>query len=314
MTDRVSSNRDAIAHEQFLLTHPESKSSESFTFPGEAADMNSEVAAILTLVAYSTIAVALIVRSIRRCHDGWGVWLLYFVQRLYSGLIFRWRCNNGPCTLPAEGSGLIVANHRSPIDPMMVWTNHHFRGDPTGGSRQIRVAGFLTASEYCNVPGLRWLVRTMRSIPVDRNGQDMAPTREALRRLKNGELVGLFPEGGINWGTRLRSANPGVAFLALKSKVKVYPVFIHDAPQPTRSMVDPFVRKSRVRVTYGAPIDLSEYHDRKTTPELLDEVTNLIMSRLAETGGVDYTPVGMEDEEGADRRVVPDAAQEQLSA
>ncbi|MGZ0164861.1 MAG: lysophospholipid acyltransferase family protein [Planctomycetales bacterium] len=276
--------------------------------------MDSEVAAMLTLAAYSAIAVALVVRSIRRCRDGWGVWLLYVIQRLYGGLIFRWRCNNGPSTLPAEGSGLIVANHRSPIDPMMIWTNHHLRGDSTGESREVRVAGFLTASEFCDVPGMRWLVRTMRSIPVNRNGQDMAPTREALRRLKNGELVGVFPEGGINWGTRLRSANPGVAFLALKSKVKVYPVFIHDAPQPVNGMVDPFVSRCRVRVTYGDPIDLSEFHGQKPRPELLNKVTDLIMSRLAETGGVDYTPVGMEDEDGADRRVVPDAEQDQRTA
>ncbi|MFT4557734.1 MAG: 1-acyl-sn-glycerol-3-phosphate acyltransferase [Porticoccaceae bacterium] len=276
--------------------------------------MDSEVAAMLTLAAYSAIAVALVVRSIRRCRDGWGVWLLYVIQRLYGGLIFRWRCNNGPSTLPAEGSGLIVANHRSPIDPMMIWTNHHLRGDSTGESREVRVAGFLTASEFCDVPGMRWLVRTMRSIPVNRNGQDMAPTREALRRLKNGELVGVFPEGGINWGTRLRSANPGVAFLALKSKVKVYPVFIHDAPQPVNGMVDPFVSRCRVRVTYGDPIDLSEFHGQKPRPELLNKVTDLIMSRLAETGGVDYTPVGMEDEDGADRRVVPNAKQDQRTA
>ena len=276
--------------------------------------MEPEVAAILTLAMYVAVAVGFVVRSIRRCRDGWGVWLLYVIQRLYGGLIFRWRSTNGPCPLPAEGGGLVIANHRSPVDPMMVWTNHHFRGGADGRSREIRVTGFLTASEYCDVPGMRWLVRTMRSIPVDRDGQDMAPTREALRRLKNGELVGLFPEGGINWGTRLRSANPGVAFLALKSRVPVYPVFIHDAPQPETSMVDPFIRRSRVRVTYGEPIDLSEFHDRKTTAELLNEVTDLIMSRLAETGGVDYTPVGMDDEEGADRRVRPDTEQEQLTA
>jgi 1-acyl-sn-glycerol-3-phosphate acyltransferase len=276
--------------------------------------MDSEVAAILTLTLYLAVAVGLTVRSARQCRDGWGVWFLYMIQRLYGGLIFRWRCTNGPCPIPAEGGGLVIANHRSPVDPMMVWTNHHFRGEPSGRERDIRVAGFLTASEYCDVPGMRWLVRTMRSIPVDRDGQDMAPTREALRRLKNGELVGLFPEGGINWGTRLRSANPGVAFLALKGKVPIYPVFIHDAPQPVTSMADPFIRRCRVRVTYGDPIDLSDYHGRKTSPELLNEVTDLIMSRLAETGGVDYTPVGMEDEEGADRRVVTIVGQDQLTA
>lgn len=276
--------------------------------------MGPEVAAILTLTLYFSIAVALVVRSIRQCRDGVGVWLLYFIQRLYGGLIFRWRSNNRPCPLPVEGGGLVIANHRSPVDPMMIWTNHHLRGDAGGQTRDIRVTGFLTASEYCDVPGMRWLVRTMRSIPVDRDGQDMAPTREALRRLRNGELVGLFPEGGINWGTRLRSANQGVAFLALKGKVPVYPIFIHNAPQPETSMLAPFIRRCRVRVTYGDPIDLSEFYGQKTTPELLTRVTDLIMYRLAKTGGVDYTPVGMEDEEGADRRVIPDPKQEQLTA
>lgn len=275
--------------------------------------MESEVAAVLTLAVYFAVAVGLVVRNIRRCRDGWGVWLLYVTQRLYSGLIFRWRCNNGPCPLPADGGGLVVANHRSPVDPMMVWTNHHFRGD-AGRSRDVRVIGFLTASEYCNIPGMRWLVRTMQSIPVDRDGKDMAPTREALRRLKNGELVGIFPEGGINWESRLRAANPGVAFLALKAQVPVYPVFIHEAPQPKSSMVEPFISRSRVRVTYGKPIDLSVFHGKKKTPELLNEVTDLIMSRLAETGGVDYTPTGMDVELGDDQPVARNVGKEQRSA
>ncbi|MDA1165931.1 MAG: lysophospholipid acyltransferase family protein [Planctomycetota bacterium] len=262
--------------------------------------MKSEAAAVLTLAAYFAIATCLVVRSLRRCPDGWGVWLLYVTQRLYSGLVFRWRCDNGPCPLPATGGGLVVANHRSPVDPMMVWTNHHLRGHACVTSRDVRVVGFLTASEYCTIPGMRWIVRTMQSIPVDRNGQDMAPTREALRRLRNGQLVGIFPEGAINWGTRLRVPNPGVAFLALKGRVPVYPVFIHDAPQPSDGMVRPFTHRSRVRVTYGEPIDLSAFHGQKATPELLNEVTNLIMSRLAETGGVDYTPVGMQGEPEAE--------------
>lgn len=276
--------------------------------------MEPEVAAVLTLGMYLAVAVGLVVRSIRRCREGWGIWLLYVTQRLYGGLVFRWRCNNGPCPLPVDSGGLVVANHRSPIDPMMVWTNHHFRGEPDGRSRDVRVIGFLTASEYCNIAGMRWLVRTMQSIPVDRDGQDIAPTREALRRLKNGELVGIFPEGGINWESRLLPANPGVAFLAIKSQVPVYPVFIHSAPQPKSSMVEPFISRSRVRVTYGKPIDLSAFHGQKKTPELLNEVTDLIMSRLAETGGVDYTSTGMDEEADADRRVVQNADEEQLSA
>ncbi len=259
--------------------------------------MEPELTAILFLAAYVAVAGGLVIRSIRKCRDGWGVWLLYAIERLYVPLMFGWRANNGPSPFPADGGGIVIANHRSPVDPMMTWMNHHLRPD----SREIRVAGFLTAKEYCSIPGLKWLVRTMQPIHEERDGQDMGPTREAIRRLKDGRLVGIFPEGGLNFGTDLREPNPGVAFLALKTKVLVYPVFIHGAPQEGKDLVAPFVQRCRVRVTYGEPIDLSEFHDRRTSPELLADVTNLLMSRLASLGGVGITPVTVDGDTEADR-------------
>ena len=244
-----------------------------------------DVAGMLALGLYATVAVGLIVRDIRRCRDGWAVWLLYIVERLYVSLMFRWRSNNRPCPLPADGAAIVISNHRCPVDPQFVWVNHHFRA----GRRDVRVISYLTAAEYCDMFGLRFIVRSMRSIPVHRDGKDLTPVREALRRLKNGEIVGVFPEGRINYGTDLLEPTTGVAFMALKAKVPVYPVFIHDAPQIGTSMVAPFVTRCRVRVTYGDPIDLTAYFERKTSPELLAEVTNLLMSRLAELGGVGFT-------------------------
>ena len=55
-------------------------------------------------------------------------------------------------------------------------------------------------------------------------------------------------------------------------------------------MVAPFYTRCRVRVTYGDPINLSAYYDRKRTRTLLREVTDLLMRRLAELGGVAYAP------------------------
>ncbi len=248
--------------------------------------MTSQLLGIAVLLAYVLIAVGLITRSVRSCRDGWGVWLLYVIERLYVPLMFRWRANSDRSQLPAEGGAIILANHRSPIDPLLVWMNHHLRSD----ARHIRVIGFLTAAEYCNIPGLRWLVRTMTSIPVNRDGKDMAPTREAIKRLKNGELIGIFPEGRLNFGTDLLEPNAGIAFLALKAQVPVYPVFIHNAPQNADSMTAPFMTLCRVRLSYGERIDLSAYYDRKTSPELLVEVANLLMSRLAALGEVGFAP------------------------
>lgn len=252
--------------------------------------MTADVSALLALSLYLAVAVALVVRGVLRCRDGFGVWLLYVIERLYVPVMFRWKATNAPSPLPSSGGALVVANHRSPIDPMVVWMNHHLRSDTH--DRTIRVIGFLTAREYCNPRGLGWLVRTMQSIPVDRNGQDMGPAREAIRRLKSGRLVGIFPEGGINTGVDLREANTGVAFLALKAGVPVYPVYIEGTTfDEESSILAPFFRRQTVTVTYGEPLDLSGYSARRLSQDTLVDVTNLLMSRLAELGGVGFAPV-----------------------
>jgi hypothetical protein len=53
-------------------------------------------------------------------------------------------------------------------------------------------------------------------------------------------------------------------------------------------MIEPFYTPSRVRVIYGTPIDLSHLKDQRKTQELLQAVTNALMQRLAELGGVTY--------------------------
>lgn len=254
---------------------------------GGVALLSIELSAILVLGVYLAVVVTLVLRSMARCRDGFGVWVLYFIERIYVPLMFRWRATNGPSPFPSAGGALVIANHRSPIDPMMVWMNHHLRDDV--GDRTQRVIGFLTAREYCDPPGVGWIVRTMQSIPVHRNGKDMGPAREAIRRLKSGRLVGIFPEGGINPGHRLGEPNTGVAFLALKAGVPVYPVFIDGTfYDEATGMAAPFMRRQTVRVTYGDRVDLSEYSGRRLSQDTLVEVTNLLMAKLASLGGVEF--------------------------
>ena len=249
--------------------------------------MNPDLTATLMLCGYVAVVVLLVIRNVKFYGDGFGAWFLYGVERVYAGTVFRWRCQ-GPCPLPAEGGALIVANHRSPVDPIMIWMNNHIR--PVRAERRPRTISFLTASEYFRIPLLGWLIHTMQSIPVDRDGQDMGPTREAIRRLRAGRLVGIFPEGGLNFGHDLSEPNPGVAYLALKGRVPVFPCYIRGVVQVKSSMVVPFTQRCRVRVAWGPPIDLSQYQGQRVTQELLVEVTNHIFGCLAELGGVNFAP------------------------
>jgi 1-acyl-sn-glycerol-3-phosphate acyltransferase len=244
--------------------------------------MSQQISAILILAFYAAIAGFLVLRSFRRSRLSGGAWFLFIVDRLYCGLLYHWRANRR-CPFPETGPAIIIANHRSPVDPILIWMNNHL------GPRRhsVRVIGFMMAREYYEIPGLRWVCRHMQSIPVDRHGRDMKPAHAALERLKQGHLLGVFPEGKLNKGEGLLEGDSGMAWLALRARVPIYPVYLHNSPQ-SDTMLQPFYKPSRVRVTYGEPVDLSHYYDRPKTQKVLIEVTDLLMRRLADLGGVPY--------------------------
>lgn len=243
--------------------------------------MTRDAFALTTLALYLAAGGLCLWRSRRRCAHDWRVWFLHFVARFYTPLIFRQHIQ-AECPLPAEGPALLIANHRSPLDPVLIFSASQLKR--TG--QRIRRAEFLTAAEYCNTGGpLDFITDAMGVIPVSRGGRDMGPVKEALRRLKEGRIIGVFPEGRINTGDGLLPAIPGVAWLALHSQARVYPAFIHGAPQG-KSMLASFYRFSRARVDFGEPIDLSEFYGRRINQDLLQEVTARLMVELGALGGL----------------------------
>lgn len=248
--------------------------------------MSADAWGLVILTLYLACGTAAVVHSLRECRSGWQLWLLNVISRYYTPFFFRQRIT-ADCPLPADGGALVLANHRSPVDPMLIFSSSPMKR--TG--YEIRRVEFLTAVEYCDLGGpLGFITKHMHVIPVARSGRDMGPVKEALRRIRDGKLVGVFPEGRINTGTGLLPGSPGIAWLAMHSRAPVYPVFIHNAPQPLGgSMVAPFVTFCRSDVSFGEAIDLSAYYGRRINQELLDEITELLMTRLARLGGVEYT-------------------------
>ncbi len=247
--------------------------------------MSPESWAILILVAYALAAFAVVAYQSVQCPDGWMVWVIHAITRLFTTLMCRQRIH-AKCPFPAKGSGLVIANHRSPVDPFLLCSASQEKLE----GHCVRRLEFMTAREYVEMGGLVGMIcGIMGCIPVERDGKDMAPAKTALRRLKAGNLVGIFPEGRINTGDGLLPASTGIAWLAVRSQAPVFPAFIHDAPQGS-SMVNSFLKRTKAYVTYGDPIDLSHYYDRKPTPAILDEVTELLMTRLGELGGVKPAP------------------------
>ncbi len=203
-------------------------------------------------------------------------WFDFLEQRLMYGFTRVWhRCTAaGPNTLPRTGPAILICNHSSHADP----------GFLAGTSP--RKLHFLQAKECYEVFLLRWLFEKAGCIPIARDGRDVAGLRLALRRLAEGAVVCIFPEGEVcpaGWG-RLAPGKPGVALLALRSRAPVIPALITDGPR-TRVMPRAWLCPSRgVRVTYGPPVDLSAYYGRRIDRKLLDEVTALLMQRIADLG------------------------------
>jgi len=256
----------------------------------------SESTAILLLAVYAAVTVLLIAWRVRRYDVDAVAWMLYCVERMFVGLMWRWRSNR-PCPFPSDGAALVIANHSSAADPMQLWMNHHLGP----GRRNVRTISFMMAREYYHVRGVHWIFRSMRSIPVSRDGKDAGPLRTALRQLQQGHMVGIFPEGRINVnGNGILDGTLGVGWLALKARVPVYPVYLDNVPGGA-NMIAPFLTRGRVRVIYGDPIDLSEFYSQRPKGEVLEQVTELMMSRLAELGGVDRVREdGVEEPEADD--------------
>jgi 1-acyl-sn-glycerol-3-phosphate acyltransferase len=143
--------------------------------------------------------------------------------------------------LPKAGPGILVSNHVSGLDPLLIQ------------SVARRVIIWMMAREFHEIPLLHPIFKTVQAIPVERSGRDTAATRAAFRALRDGRLLGIFPEGRIATSRRLLPFQTGAALLAMRAGVKLYPVWLdgtHRGPDMLRSFAFPH----EARLAFGPPI------------------------------------------------------------
>ncbi len=169
---------------------------------------------------------------------------LWRLNRMMTSVIHRLEIH-GKHHVPASGPVVLVANHTSGVDPMVV---------QSGVRRMVR---WMMAHEFMAKP-FGWLWKRIQVIPVHREEADSQSARTAIEALKRGQVVGIFPEGHINDEEgEMNEMAAGVGMIAKRGKAVLVPVWIEGTPKTE----DPFwaiVRPSRSKVTFGPPFSLEE--------------------------------------------------------
>ncbi|WP_455365737.1 lysophospholipid acyltransferase family protein [Kaarinaea lacus] len=194
----------------------------------------------------------------------WGTPFRNRVAGLLSRFVYHYhRLTYTPIPLPKEGGAIVVSNHVSGLDPLLLIAASH---------RPLR---FLIAREQYNRFGLRWLFRIAGCIPVEREKRPEQAMRAALRALSNGEVVALFPHGKIHLDTDPPiKIKGGAVRLAQISGRPVYPVRIEGVRGQGHTVLAVFIRSDADIVTH-APL----YCQPRHYAENLEQLQRLLEAR-----------------------------------
>jgi 1-acyl-sn-glycerol-3-phosphate acyltransferase len=169
-----------------------------------------------------------------------GYGACHVLARLTATALFRVRVL-GRENVPATGGGLVCANHQSYFDPVLV------------GLAVDQRLNYLARDTLFRNPLFKWLIDFLDAIPIDREGGGLAGLKETLRRLKQDELVLIFPEGTRTRNGDMLPLKPGFCAIARRSQRPLIPVGFDGAYQawPRSS---PLPRLSTLAVVIGEPI------------------------------------------------------------
>jgi 1-acyl-sn-glycerol-3-phosphate acyltransferase len=167
--------------------------------------------------------------------------------------------------LPGSGPVVLAVNHRDFLDGPLLFG---YLGRPVS---------FLVKTE-AYTPRAAPFLQTTGQIPVVRTRLDIGAVRTAVRLLEAGGVVGVFPEGTRGDGF-VRTAKPGVGYLALRTGAVVVPVACHG----TDSLKHRRLRRPEVHIVVGEPIELGRVpRGRRVSRQQMLAATEQVRAALAD--------------------------------
>lgn len=185
--------------------------------------------------------------------------IVRFCILVYCKIVYRVKIL-GKENIPKEGALLFCGNHRTYLDPPLIVV--------TAG-RHLR---FMAKEELKKNPLFAFLGVLFEGIYVKRDEKDITALKVALKTLKDGGCIGIFPEGTRN-GLEKNDGKikNGASYMALKTGAKVIPIGIVGPSKP-------FTKNA---IIYGKPLDFSEYvTGKKIDKDVEDKVSEIIRDEI----------------------------------
>ncbi len=170
--------------------------------------------------------------------------------------------------IPREGGVLLISNHVSFLDPVII------------GSAANREIHFMARSTAFEIPGLGKLISVYNAYPVNRGAPDLGALRKTISLLQGGNVVLMFPEGTRSTDGTLGKARDGACFIAHRAGVPTLPVF-HSGAELVLPRNSKRLRRSKLKVIFGEPLELTagEFETRR---EMYQHMGNQMMEAIAD--------------------------------
>ncbi len=169
--------------------------------------------------------------------------------------------------VPGDGPFILLANHQSILDPILIQTHL---------PRDLHT---LTKSNQFGMLFFGWVLPRINTIPTRRFKVDPQVVRVILRRLSEGQGIGIYPEGERSWDAQIQPFRRGTIRVVLKAGVPVIPCGVSGSydvwPRWSKRL-----RRAPVRIRFGEAINFGPHDDRAERERAVPEATERIREAL----------------------------------
>jgi 1-acyl-sn-glycerol-3-phosphate acyltransferase len=200
--------------------------------------------------------------------------LYIIVHNFFKSIFWLWlrvvhfASVKGASNVPKKGGFIAAANHASFWDPPFV-----------GVGTWRRMFRFMARDTLFKFP-IATALRYMGAIPIKRAAVDRGAWDRVIQTVKDGHIVGLFPEGTRTPDGEIHDGKPGTGMLVYKSHCRVIPIYIHGGYRVWKKGTLLAVPFRKLTMVYGEPMSFDEEFNKEESKAVYIEITQKIMARI----------------------------------